>query len=500
MPGAHNFEHLPLLLRYRGRARLPSGGKTNPQTLANRNARQAHSTALQGAAQALSGNWKQRQVQRQGQALPVIPNGIPILLKVDAGLDLDVLRERFDFEIVAEQEEGYVIVASEDIDVASFLAMVNGFAVNVHGSATIASIHQLFDDPNQSDRLSRILSERLFADWGNITDDQDFIVDVGIACAGTQEIPSVPKRGKRDTDASWAAKELAWSQARNGAYDMWEALKIERENQIESFRAFYQAEILHNIDGAPFDAGVLPDSFTVRLKISGKGLKDFVLNYPYIFEVVEPEDIVLPQAVAGQVGQAGQQVTPTPPTVASRKDMPCCSLRSIRPRRTASCPKRPPRRSLTKSRQADTEQEWPELCCTARKYPRQARRDCPSGSKTRVCSMRRTSCPSRSSRPKRCGRLLSVSTTGRGRLASSIIPSTHAATAARATCRRGLRRSTSFATSATCLLCRAQATFRLMEPPPSLASASTLPPAGTTLPTSRKVPSGSPIRAKASKP
>lgn len=313
MPGQHNFEHLPLLLRYRGRARLPSGGKTNPQTLANRNARQAHSATLRGAAQALTGNWKQRQAQRQGQALPVIPNGIPILLQVDTGLDLDVLRERFAFEIVAEQEEGYVIVASEDIDVGLFLAMLDGFAVEVHGSATIASVHRLFDDPNQADRLSRILSDRLLAEWGAIADDQQFIVDVGIACAGTQEIPSVPKRGKRDTDATWAAKELAWSQARNAAYDGWEALKIERENQIEGFRAFYQGEILHNIDGAAFDAGVLPDSFTVRLRISGKGLKDFVLNYPYIFEVVEPEDIVLPQAAAAPAAQAGQQAAPTPP-------------------------------------------------------------------------------------------------------------------------------------------------------------------------------------------
>lgn len=313
MPGQHNFEHLPLLLRYRGRARLPRGGKTNPQTLANRNARQAHSSALRGDAQSLSGNWKLRQELRQEQALPVIPNGIPILLKVDTGLDLDVLREHFAFEIVGEQEEGYVIVASEDIDLAPFVAMLDGFAVSVHGSATIASIHRLFDDPNQSDRLGRILSDRLFAEWGSMTDDQDFIVDVGIACAGTQEIPSVPKRGKRDTDATWAAKELAWSQARNAAYDGWEALKIERENQIESFRAFYRGEIIHNIDGTAFDAGVLPDSFTVRLKVSGKGLKDFVLNYPYIFEVVEPEDIVLPQSAAAHAGQADQLATPTPP-------------------------------------------------------------------------------------------------------------------------------------------------------------------------------------------
>lgn len=317
MPGQHNFEHLPLLLRYRGRARLSGGGKTNPQTLANKNARQAHSAHLRGAAQSLAENWRERRTGRDAQALPVLPNGIPILLKIDTGLDLDVLREKFSFEIVAEQEEGYVIVASEDIDAALFLAMIDGFAVAVHGSATIASIHQLFDDPTQADRLSRTLSERLYAEWNNIADDQTFIVDVGIACAGTQEIPSPPTRGKRDTDASWAAKELEWASARNEAYDAWEALKIERENQIERFKAFYQGEILHNIDGAPFDAGVLPDSFTVRLRIVGKGLKDFVLNYPYIFEVVEPEDIVLPQAVAAQAAAAAAQVVPVAPDVAA---------------------------------------------------------------------------------------------------------------------------------------------------------------------------------------
>jgi hypothetical protein len=317
MHGQHSFEHLPLLLRYQGRARLRGGGKASPQTLANKNARQAHSAYLRGAAQALSENWRGRQVDREVQELPVLPTGLPILLKVDTGLELDALREKFSFEIVAEQEEGYVIVASEDIDAALFLAMIDGFAVAVHGSATIASIHQLFDDPEQADRLSRILSERLYAEWNNVGDDQTFIVDVGVACAGAQEIPSQPTRGKRDTDASWAAKELEWARARNDAYDAWEALKIERENQIEGFRAFYQGEILHNIDGAPFDSGVLPDSFTVRLRIVGKGLKDFVLNYAYIFEVVEPEDIVLPQAVAAQAVAAAAQVEPVAPDAAA---------------------------------------------------------------------------------------------------------------------------------------------------------------------------------------
>ena len=298
MPNEHNFEHLPLLLRYQGRARLHGGGKQSPQTRANKNARQAHSGALLTASQALTTNWQQRRAERDGQDLPIIPRGIPILLQVDPGLDLDVLRDKFTFEIVAEQEEGYVIVASEDIELAPFLAMVNGFAVQIHGSATIARVHRLFDDPDQTDRLRRILSDRLFSEWPTITDDQLYIVDIGVACTGTQEIPAPPEKRKRDTDADWARKERDWSQLRSDAYNAWDNIKVAREAEIEQFVEFYGAEILHLIDGAAFDAAVLPDSFTIRVKMVGKGLKDFILNYAYIFEVVEPEDIALPQQAA----------------------------------------------------------------------------------------------------------------------------------------------------------------------------------------------------------
>lgn len=321
MPGAHNFEHLPLLLRYRGKARLRGGGDPSPQTLANKGAqRQAHSVALDSAAQAVGANWQARKAQRQaaGQALPDIPAGIPILLQVDTGLDLDALRSKFQFEIVAEQEDGYVIVASEDIQLTAFRNMAQGFAVTVHGSATIAEVHTLFDDPNQTDRLARILSDQLMAMWGNIDEDQPYIVDVGIACAGTQEIPPRPVRGKRATDAEWAAKKYEWSERRASAYNEWDDIKMERESSIQKFAEFYRAEILHMKDSADFDAGVLPDSFTVRIKISGKGLKDFVLNYPYIFEVVEPEDIALPQ----NQDQQGAQVAPAVAPVAPHTDAP----------------------------------------------------------------------------------------------------------------------------------------------------------------------------------
>jgi hypothetical protein len=191
--------------------------------------------------------------------------------------------------------------------------MVNGFAVQIHGSATIARVHRLYDDPDQTDRLRRILSDRLFSEWPTITDDQLYIVDIGVACTGTQEIPAPPEKRKRDTDADWARKERDWSQLRSDAYNAWDNIKVAREAEIEQFAEFYRAEILHLIDGAAFDAAVLPDSFTIRVKIVGKGLKDFILNYAYIFEVVEPEDIALPQQAAHPGEQPEEAVELTAP-------------------------------------------------------------------------------------------------------------------------------------------------------------------------------------------
>ena len=315
MANGHHFEHLPLLLRYDGIAKLKGGGAPAPQTVANRGARrQDHSQALVASAGVIMRQWQERKAGRVEAGLPIVPQGVPLLLQVDPSLELDVLRDRFAFEIVAEQEEGYVIVASEDIELTSFTALVNNFAVALHGSATVAHVHRLFDDPDQTERLRRVLSDRLFAEWPHLSEDQVYIVDIGVACVGTREIPNRPMKGKRDTDASWAQKEAAWSQARIDAYEAWDAIKSGRETEVEQFVTGYAGEILHLVDGAPFDAAVLPDSFTVRVRIIGAGLKDFVLNYPYIFEVVEPEDIAVPQRPAQPIADAAPAAAPIGPT------------------------------------------------------------------------------------------------------------------------------------------------------------------------------------------
>ena len=314
MPPNQRFQHLPLLLRYQGGAILRGGGRTADQTNINRANFVAHADSLRGSASSASGSWQARQTAREQDNLPDLGKGIPVLLQVDPGLDLDDLRKHFGFEIVSEQEDGYVIVASEDLDLTALVDMINKYAGGVpRGSATIAKIHRLFDDPDQDERLKRILSESLYQAWPTIRDVDKYIVDVGIECLGPQEIPERPKRGKRDTDADWARKDNEWTTARIEAYEAWDAIKLDRENELDRFKTFYHGRIITVIDGESVDSGRLPDSFTVRIELPGKGLRDLVLNYPYIFEVIEPEDIELPQRVPKPEEMPLPDMTPLPP-------------------------------------------------------------------------------------------------------------------------------------------------------------------------------------------
>ena len=314
MPPSPKFQHLPLLLRYQGPALIRGGGKQSDQTRANRQNAVGHSGTLRSIAASVTSDWQDRQTKRIQQGLPVIPKGIPVLLQVDPSLDLDVLRDKFGFEVVSEQEDGYVIVATEDLQLSVFVGMLNDFAMKTYGSATVASIHRLFDDPSQEERLKRILSELLFQQWP-LQDNLTYICDVGIVCLGTKEIPIYPIRGKRDSDATWSHKEAAWSRDRAEAYEAWDNIKSTRESEIIAIvtAPAHGGAILSIIDNQAADAVALRDSFTVRVQLPGRGLRDLVLNHPYIFEVVEPDDIQLPQRAQEAIDRAREAVTLRPP-------------------------------------------------------------------------------------------------------------------------------------------------------------------------------------------
>jgi hypothetical protein len=310
MPAPHQFEHLLLVRREEGPARyarprfLESNVSKN-----NRANRGTHSGKLRGQLSTVVGNWRMQLDARVAAGLPKIEKGIPLLLQIDPVLDIDDLRHHFGFEIISEQDDGFVIVASEDESLAYFQQKLNDFIGSVEGSAGIAKIHELRQDLTQEERLSRILTERLFAELPLLDTDAPYLVDVSISCQGNWVLPKKPKRGRR-TDKTWAKLEADWSQKRNEAYEHWDKLKDDRLQAVQEFIDFYHGEITG--DAAP-NSDVPPDYFELRIRIPGRGLKDMVLNHPYIFEVAEPDDIELPQAHARQLRDIRIRLTINPP-------------------------------------------------------------------------------------------------------------------------------------------------------------------------------------------
>jgi hypothetical protein len=180
MPDGNPFPHLPLVQRYQGVARLRGGRQDLPQTDTNRQNCVGHSGTLRRNAATITNTWRKRRAERQEASLPALPEGIPLLLEVDPSLDLEKLRELFEFEIVAEQEDGFIIVAAADIQLTAFLQKVSDFANQITGSANVARIHQLHEDPDLQTRLRRILSEALYAQWPTLQDDHAYLCDVTV--------------------------------------------------------------------------------------------------------------------------------------------------------------------------------------------------------------------------------------------------------------------------------------------------------------------------------
>lgn len=297
MADKRSFDYLKLLRRENGFANLSGGGPpADKRTLDNRTDRTTHSTNLRATAESFVESHRKITELRKSEKLPELTAGIPLLLEVDPGLDIDKLRHHFNFEIVSEEEGGFVIVASSDIDLSDFLEAIDGFAEGAKpriGTATFASVHRLDDDLNQTQRLKLILSEYLHSIWGTLDSVPSLIVDIGVTCLGTREIPKQPERWKRESDEDWARRVSDWANERIGAYDAWYDLQETRINEVRRIVEGYNGAIEAITHDEGRDAVALPDSFTMRIVVSGRGLRDFVLNFPFVFEVTEPDTVHL---------------------------------------------------------------------------------------------------------------------------------------------------------------------------------------------------------------
>jgi len=294
---SEQFPHISLRLVKEGIASAPpgGGGRVSATTLANRGDAGGHGNKLKSSIDLIAINWQEEKKRREEEGKPELPDAVSFILQVDPDLfDADALKS-FGIEVVADLEQGYIIGASADTELSELRKKIEQFINSQRGGGKVPEIWQILEG---TQRPEYILSDNLKAEWDRILEQQEYIADIGVACIDVQEQYSrCPKRRENESSEKYQQRVNRWLGKHNLSPEEWDDLYSERTNQLQKFINQYNGEILRNIAGEEIGISRLPDSFSCRIRILGKGLKDLVLNFPYIFDVSEPDEFSLPSVI-----------------------------------------------------------------------------------------------------------------------------------------------------------------------------------------------------------
>ncbi|MEL6592668.1 MAG: S8 family serine peptidase, partial [Bacteroidota bacterium] len=283
------FKHISLQLTKQGIASPGGYPRPSSRSVTNKGNRDGHGRSLQNSVSSIVSSWQSELDRRQKEGLPDTPALPSFLLQVDPdSFDADSLRG-FDIEVVLELEDGYILGASSDAELTQLQEKIEKFIAEERGGGKIAEIWQILE--GQFERLEYILSPDLLARWDQILDDHSYILDVSIACVGlTQNFPNFPPKKEDEEPETYANRVARWTDKRNQTIEEWDQLQLNREDDFENFvRGLGGHCLLLGDRDDRSHLALLPDSFSGRIEISGKGLKDLAANYPYVFEISEPE-------------------------------------------------------------------------------------------------------------------------------------------------------------------------------------------------------------------
>jgi Subtilase family len=286
------FPHIPLRRIKTDSARSGRPPRRSADSNTNMGNRGGHGGRLQSSVSSIVVDWKAVLEKRRKEGLPEIPNVPSLLLKVDPkSFDADTLKS-FDIEVILELEDGYILGAAADSELTKLQEKIGKFITDRYGGNKVCEIWEILEG-NLDNRLEYILSPDLLANWDRVLDDHIYIVDISIACVGlNSKFSQYPSKKKGEDPEKYAKKLAKWSDKCQQTKEEWDRLQLERESDFENFVGELGGTflLLGDYDDRSHLA-LLPDSFSSRIEISGKGLKDLVINYAYIFEVSEPDSI-----------------------------------------------------------------------------------------------------------------------------------------------------------------------------------------------------------------
>ncbi|HDY67151.1 MAG TPA: S8 family peptidase [Candidatus Scalindua sp.] len=274
-----DFPHLKLPYKVAGviKPKTWKGGPPPGQnTIDNKNQRKQHGENLGNSANELVAKWRKTKEEKKVEGIEIPnENDIPLFLKVDTAVFKFESLINWGIEVIAEEEDGYIIGASVD-NLETFQQNVEQF-INEKGTYkdTAAKIWELITD--DSWRVNELLKGELGEIWDEIDDGEIYTVQLGISCY-VSNLKIYPSRAGFDSEEKYNEKVSAFNEYERALQLERDSRQMGRESEIEKYSAIYAGEI-HDIWDNEIDA------LHIKISICGKGLKDLVQNYQYLYEV-----------------------------------------------------------------------------------------------------------------------------------------------------------------------------------------------------------------------
>lgn len=320
MATSSDFPHLHLSFQGSYSPRFAPAPHENAEVQANRDDPVRHANKIFGILEQIRQYDVKIRSLRKEQGLPTIPADKGFLLKLPEGVDVDALIKALGVELVAETEQGLMLVSSEDLQFTKLEEVLRNFSAGTGNATAGSSLLDIYEKPDDERRLRNILSPEVLSLWPLI-EDHSYILDLGIqTAASTRNVnwPSVRRRKDESDEVFLCRREAARKEAWIAADTEWLENAEIRVKELEEFIRHYSGQIISGLifdQSKHEDAGIVfPDSVQVRIKMNGAGFRDVILNFAHLFEVTLPPDIQQ-EALEKQDGQTTFHFTLLAPAV-----------------------------------------------------------------------------------------------------------------------------------------------------------------------------------------
>lgn len=297
MPTSPEFPHLNLTCQGPYHPRFNGRPSPDPTGLAIRAAPAIHAEQLRAIFAKMRQFHSEVRRLRLETGLPDIPADKGFLIKMPEGVDVDAIIRALGVELVAETENGLMLVSSVGLALSKIEAVLTSFAAGSGNIAAASSIRDIVWEPTDRRRLQEMLSPEVLALWPFVSETV-YVFDLGIQTAASTREVSWPRLRRRseETGADFAkrretAREKAWLAANRE----WDEKADIRVDELKAFIGHYGGEFVSGlVSSAPNKRQtgmIFPDSFQVRIRMTGAGFRDVIENFAHVFDVVLPPDV-----------------------------------------------------------------------------------------------------------------------------------------------------------------------------------------------------------------